>query len=148
MGRIQNLRMERAKQAFKEQMDPSDRARAFYIDYAGNVVGFSIERADGNTLYYNGETGYYQRQPLLILPEDKVENIPPYEYKDGKIVSCEKPEPSPLNDIIASANLRATRGNGGQGDPPPGSAGAIGPEEEKDFTARRAPSKRHDELSR
>ena len=84
MGRIQDMRMSRAKSAFKDEMHPSDRSRSFYVDHAGNVVGFNIERADGHVLSYNGETGRFG--PFEILPEDQAVNVPPYVYRDGKIV--------------------------------------------------------------
>lgn len=87
MGRIQNLRMEKAKKHFKEEMSPDDKSRSFYVDYAGNAVGFSIERVDGFVLSYDATTGFFH--PFEILPEDKVTDIPPYVYQDGKIVSTD-----------------------------------------------------------
>lgn len=86
MGRIQTMRMERAKRAFKEEMFPSDKSRSFYVDHAGNAMGFTIERADGHVLSYNGENGHYE--PFDIRPEDLAVNVPPYEYRDGKIVEA------------------------------------------------------------
>ena len=53
MGRIQDMRMNRAKQHFKVEMFPNDKSRSFYVDHAGNAIGFTIERADGNILFYN-----------------------------------------------------------------------------------------------
>lgn len=87
MGHIQNLRMERAKRAFKEEMFPSDKARAFYVDHAGNVMGFTMERENGKVLSYNGETGRYE--PFEILPEDGAVNVPPYKYWNGKRVETD-----------------------------------------------------------
>lgn len=92
MGRIQNMRMERAKRAFKEEMFPNDLSRSFYVDHAGNAMGFSIARADGNVLSYNGETGRYE--PFEVLPEDGAVNIPPYFYRGGKIVDALSEDPA------------------------------------------------------
>ena len=83
MGRIQKMKMERAKRAFKEELFPTDKARAFYVDHAGNAMGFTIERADGHVLSYNGDSGRYE--PFNVLPEDGAVNMPPYAYKDGKV---------------------------------------------------------------
>lgn len=92
MGTIQKLRMEKAKRAFKEELFPTDKARAFYVDHAGNAMGFTIERADGGVLSYNNETGRYE--PFEVLPEDGAVNIPPYGYKDGKIVDLLSEDPT------------------------------------------------------
>lgn len=95
MGRIQNMRMDRAKRAFKEEMFPSDKSRSFYVDHVGNVIGFAMERADGNVLFYNAETGHYKsnQQNFEIRPGDGAVNLVPYEYQNGQIVDVlsEKP---------------------------------------------------------
>lgn len=95
MGRIQNLRMERAKRAFKEEMFPSDKSRSFYVDHAGNAIGFAMERSDGNVLYYNAETGQYKpnQQNFEVRLEDGAVNLVPYEYQNGHRVDVlsEKP---------------------------------------------------------
>jgi len=91
MGRIQKMKMERAKRAFKEELFPTDKARAFYVDHAGNAMGFTIERADGHVLSYNGDSGRYE--PFNVLPEDGAVNMPPYAYKDGKIVDLLSQDP-------------------------------------------------------
>ena len=92
MGHIQKLRMEKAKRAFREEMFPTDKARAFYVDHAGNAMGFTIERANGGILSYNNETGRYE--PFEVLPEDGAVNIPPYDYKEGKIVDLLSEDPA------------------------------------------------------
>ena len=91
MGHIQKFRMNRAKRAFKEEMFPNDKSRSFYVDYAGNAIGFTIERVGGGVLSYNGETGRYE--PFDVLPKDGAVNIPPYDYKDGKIVDLLSADP-------------------------------------------------------
>ena len=92
MGHIQDFRMERAKRHFKEEVFPSDKSRAFYVDCFGNALGFTIERADGGVLSYNGETGRFES--FDVLPEDGAINIPPYDYQDGKLVSLISDDPA------------------------------------------------------
>ena len=95
MGRIQDLRMERAKRAFEEEMFPSDKSRSFYVDHAGNAIGFAMERADGNVLFYNAETGHYKlnQQNYEIRPEDGAVNLVPYEYQNGHRVDVLSDKP-------------------------------------------------------
>lgn len=91
MGRIQNLRMARAKEHFRQEMDLNDKSRVFFVDHAGNAVGFRIERADGFMLSYNGETGRFE--PFEVLAADGAVNLVPYDYRNGKIADLlsEKP---------------------------------------------------------
>lgn len=91
MGRIEDMRMNRAKQYFKEEMLPSDKSRSFYVAHDGNAIGFTIERADGHKLSYNAETGLFK--PFEISPEDGAVNLVPYDYQNGKAVDIisEKP---------------------------------------------------------
>lgn len=111
MGHIQKLKMDRAKRAFKEEMFPTDKKRSFYVDHAGNAIGFTMERADGFILAYNADTGRYCKS-LDILPEDSAVNVPPYEYKDGKRVSTEETFSRALNNIVADAERRAIQSSG------------------------------------
>lgn len=91
MGRIQKMRMEKAKKAFQEEMFPTDKARAFYVDHAGNAMGFKIQREDGFVLSYNGESGRYE--PFNVLPLDGAVNLVPYDYQKGKIVDLLSDKP-------------------------------------------------------
>ena len=93
MGHIQQVRMQRARQRYREEMFPDDKARSFYVDPSGNVIGFTIERADGIVISYNGMTGRFE--PFTIYPGDVVINTPPYVYRDGKII-----DPEALNTKI------------------------------------------------
>lgn len=101
MGRIQEMRMERAKRAFQKEMFFSDRSRSFFVDHAGNAVGFRIERENGLILSYDAVSGYFQ--PFEILPEDKVVDVPPFEYRDGKIVATEIENKPSVEDMILVA---------------------------------------------
>ena len=93
MGHIQDLRMERAKREFKNEIFPTDVNRSFYVDYAGNAMGFTIEREGGQILSYNVDSGRYETFGLDIRPQDGAVNMPPYDYKDGKIVDLLSEDP-------------------------------------------------------
>lgn len=80
------IRYSKAKQEFKEQMDPSDLSRSFFVSPAGCVVGFNITRSDGVQLEYNAEENSYHYlskdapSGLAVCPDDGTLDLPPYNY--------------------------------------------------------------------
>ena len=89
-----------AKQRFYEEMAPHDLSRAFYIRESGNVLGWRIVRPGGATrsatLSY--AAGNHSFSSFDVLPEDKVINLVPYDYINGKIAE--------VNESVRAAGER------------------------------------------
>ena len=118
MGRLQTLRYQTAKKEFKDQMDPTDLSRSFYVNPDGYVVGFSIVREDGNILEYDAEENKYsclakdELSALDIRTEDGIMDLPPFDChssEDGQIVYKEThafPDPSTTSLYESLRHLR------------------------------------------
>ncbi len=91
MNRYQSIHYSIAKQEFKDQMDPTDLSRAFFVSQQGEILGFLIIRSDEKTLAYDAAENQYtytsKDEPTIFddIQLNEIINLPPYDYRLGPI---------------------------------------------------------------
>lgn len=90
LTKFQLARYTLAKQEFKDQMDPTDFSRSFYVKPTGDVIGFSITRSNGKILEYDASSNQYrylsQDMPSTfdLNGNEAILNLPPYDYRQSQ----------------------------------------------------------------